>query len=105
MKETTKNKLKNIGIFAGGVSLGVGLVGVLYENLRKDYNKLTEKYNDNIDFIKNHDFYEKIEEPIKNKPEEPRMVRIDSEYDSETKIRKTVYQDSRSGLKFVVCGG
>ena len=104
MKDTTKNKLKNVGIFASGVGLSIGVVGFLYEKLRKDYNTLTEKYNDNIDFINNHDFYEKVEEPI-NEPRKPRMVKIDSEYDPETKIRKTVYEDTKSGLKFVVCGG
>lgn len=99
-KENFKNGLKNFGLVSLGVGLGVGIVGKLYTDLVKDYNNLTEKTNKYADFINNHDFYEREEEP---KPvistREKKLYYTEEIVDEERGVKTRVFGDPKSGLK------
>lgn len=86
-----------IGSFLGKALLltaGVGLGAYVIHEVAKEYDDTVDKYNELIDFVNNHDFYEKKQEPEKK----PELVKIDT-VQSLKKEDVDVWQDPFSGFK------
>ena len=92
--EKKKIEFSDICFFAGGLSIGILLTGKLYTSLRKDYNRIVDKHNKLVDFIKTHDFYEKQED--KNpEPKKNTEVSLTETYNDDIGKKVYIYNDRR----------